>query len=221
METAAGRIVLVGAGGHGSEVRAYILDLIRRGWQGQLLGFLDDALPKGQNGGLEIIGTLEEFATQPAESLQGARYLTAVGHNSTRRHLVERIERLLGDRVPPWSLIHPSAFVGNSEIGAGTLLAPGSIVTARSRIGRHAILNVKASVSHDCEVGDFVNINPSATVCGWCQIGEGAYIGAGATIIDHVRIGEDAIIGAAAVVTRDIPPRVTAVGVPARVIKAH
>lgn len=221
METAAGKIVLVGAGGHGREVRAYILDLLSRGWPGQLLGFLDDALPKGPHGDLKIIGTLEEFASQPPESLQGTRYLAAVGDNPTRRGLVERIERSFGNCLPPWRLIHPSAFVGDSEVGAGTLLAPGSIVTARSRIGRHVILNVKASVSHDCEVGDFVNLNPGVTVCGWCRVGEGAYIGAGATLIDRVRIGEGAIIGAGAVVTRDIPPHVTAVGVPARVTEAH
>src|SRR5215470_12790269 len=58
METAAGKIVLVGAGGHASEVRAYILDLLCRGWQGRLLGFLDDNVPKGPHRGLEIIGTL-------------------------------------------------------------------------------------------------------------------------------------------------------------------
>ena len=221
METAAGKIVLVGAGGHGSEVRAYILDLLCRGWHGRLLGFLDDNLPKGPHRGLEIIGTLAEFAAQPPECLHGTRYLTAVGDNPTRRSLVERIEQLLGDRVPAWSLIHPSAFVGNSEIGEGTLLAPGSIVTSRSRVGSHVIVNVKASVSHDCEIGDFVNINPNATVCGWCRVGAGVYIGAGATIIDRMQVGEGAIIGAGAVVTRDIPPHVTAVGVPARVIKTH
>ena len=221
MWTAGSRVVVLGAGGHGSEVRGYILDLLHQGWAGDFLGFVDDAQPPGLLDTLEIIGSLAQLAARPPDFLRGVRYLTAVGSNPVRRELVKRIEETLRDMVAPWTLIHPSASVGPSEIGEGTLLAPGTIVTSRTRIGRHCILNVKASVSHDCEIGDFVNLNPGATVCGQCRIGDGAYIGAGATVIDHVNIGEGTIIGAGAVVIHDIPPRVTAVGVPARITKAH
>jgi acetyltransferase EpsM len=68
-------------------------------------------------------------------------------------------------------------------------------------------------------VGDFANINPAATICGWVTIGEGAFIGAGSTIKDRVSIGAWSIIGAGAMVLRDIPPNVTVVGVPARIVK--
>jgi acetyltransferase EpsM len=78
---------------------------------------------------------------------------------------------------------------------------------------------MKASVAHDCVLGDFVNINPGATICGWAQIGEGAYIGAGAVVKDKAKVGAWSIVGAGAVVIKDIPANVTAVGVPARVIK--
>jgi acetyltransferase EpsM len=40
-------------------------------------------------------------------------------------------------------------------------------------------------------------------------------------LIEKVKVGEWSIIGAGAVVVQDIPPRVTAVGVPARIIKHH
>jgi acetyltransferase-like isoleucine patch superfamily enzyme len=53
------------------------------------------------------------------------------------------------------------------------------------------------------------------------RIGAGCYIGAGATIIDRVTIGEWSTVGAGAVVVGDLPPFVTAVGVPAKVIKRH
>jgi len=53
------------------------------------------------------------------------------------------------------------------------------------------------------------------------DIGEGCYIGMGANVIQGITIGPWSIIGAGAVVIRDIPPHVTAVGVPARVIKVH
>lgn len=51
-----------------------------------------------------------------------------------------------------------------------------------------------------------------------CHIGQGAMIGMGATVLNGARIGEESIVGAGAVVSPDtvIPPRVLALGIPAR-----
>lgn len=46
---------------------------------------------------------------------------------------------------------------------------------------------------------------------------KGASIGANATILPGVTIGEGAMIGAGSVVTKDVPPRVTVIGNPARI----
>ena len=216
------RLVVVGAGGHGREMLAYVKDLIAGEWAGELLGFLDDGAAKGQYCDMQVLGKLDEFATCGPGFFERLVYLTAVGDNPVRRTVVERIQALYGDRMKPWTLVHPRAYIGNYvEVGAGTCVAPGAIVTCRSRIGRHCILNVKASVSHDCVIGDYVNLNPSVTVCGNVTLGDGAYIGAGATIVQRISVGRGSIIGAGAVVIRDIPPNVTAVGVPARVVKEH
>lgn len=213
------KVIVIGAGGHAREVHAYLADLIRAGWDGELLGFLDDGLPPGMHNGLRVLGGLDSF---PQVARGNCGYITAVGDNATRRRLVERIESLTGGSVRPWTLIHPLAHRGsNVQAGEGTCMAPGSLGTVNVTIGRHSILNVKASVSHDCTLGDFVNINPAATICGNVRIGEGAYIGAGVVVKEKISIGAWSIIGAGAVVVRDIPPHVTAVGVPARVIKRH
>ena len=52
-------------------------------------------------------------------------------------------------------------------------------------------------------------------------LGEGVKIGTSAVILPGVRVGAWSIVGAGAVVTRDIPDNVTAVGVPAKVIRRH
>ncbi len=44
-------------------------------------------------------------------------------------------------------------------------------------------------------------------------------VGAGAVLTPGVEIGEEAYIAAGAVVTRDVPPRGVAMGVPARVVR--
>lgn len=212
-----GDLYIVGAGGHARELHSYIRDLCDAGWNGKLRGCLDDHLPPGLRGRLEVVGPMESLRAAPDVL---SFYLTAIGSNSVRRKLVERLTALHGGAVNPWTLIHPQATVGEGvEIGPGTCIAPGAIVTAETRIGRHCIFNVKASVSHDCVIGDFTNINPGATVCGTVTVGEGAYIGAGAVVKDKISIGAWSIIGAGAVVVRDVPPNVTVVGVPARIIK--
>jgi len=49
-------------------------------------------------------------------------------------------------------------------------------------------------------------------------IGDGAWLGAGAKILDGVDIGANAVIGAGAIVRTSVPPKATAVGVPARIV---
>ncbi|RSK55180.1 DapH/DapD/GlmU-related protein [Bacillus canaveralius] len=50
-------------------------------------------------------------------------------------------------------------------------------------------------------------------------VGHDVWIGHGATIMPGVSIGTGAVIGAGAVVTKDIPPYIIAVGVPARPLR--
>lgn len=50
------------------------------------------------------------------------------------------------------------------------------------------------------------------------KIGNGVLIGAGAKVIGNIKIGDCARIGAGSVVVREVPPRVTVVGVPARIV---
>jgi len=50
-------------------------------------------------------------------------------------------------------------------------------------------------------------------------IGSNVWIGGHVTVLPGVRIGDGAVIGAGSVVTKDVPPRVVAVGNPCRVLR--
>ena len=50
-------------------------------------------------------------------------------------------------------------------------------------------------------------------------IGDDVWLGGGVIVLPGVTIGDAAVIGAGSVVTRNIPPRVLAVGNPCRVIR--
>jgi sugar O-acyltransferase (sialic acid O-acetyltransferase NeuD family) len=217
------RVLIIGAGGHGKELCSYIHDIAMKA-PTDLLGFIDDNKKAKTAWSSSVV--MGDFAWL-AEYLRleigiSIGYITAVGNNLLRQEFIRKLDGIGAPNFSAWSLCHPASTIGQDvTIGEGSCLAPGSIVTAHSGIGRHSIVNVNASVSHDCDIGDFSNINPGAVICGNVRIGLGCYIGAGATVIDKISIGEWTVVGAGAVVTKDLPANVTAVGVPARVIKSN
>ncbi|NUT00772.1 MAG: hexapeptide transferase, partial [Sphingomonas sp.] len=70
---------------------------------------------------------------------------------------------------------------------------------------------------HDCDIGRAAHIAPGCALAGCVTVGDRTFLGAGTSVIPGVTIGEDSMIGAGSVVVRDLPDRVTALGVPARV----
>ena len=213
-------VVILGAGGHTAELCAYAAALHALG-RAKIVGCLDDHAAIDRAGVLNVLGRLSRLP-ELLEMSPGLGVLTGSADNMLRRLLVARAEAVVRGPVPWWTLLHPTASVGPGvEIGAGTCVAAGSILTTRIQIGRHCIVNVKTSVSHDTVIGDFVNLNPGVTIASGVRIGDGSYIGAGATIIDKATIGEGAVVGAGTLVLGDVPANATVVGVPARVIKYH
>ncbi len=75
-------------------------------------------------------------------------------------------------------------------------------------------------------IGDNVSILQNVTLGGTGKahqdrhpkIGNGVLIGAGAKVLGNIRIGDCSRIGAGSVVLKDVPPRVTVVGVPAKIV---
>ena len=64
-------------------------------------------------------------------------------------------------------------------------------------------------------------LNPKVALSGGVTVGEGCLLGAGATVLQNLRVGAGATVGAGAVVTRDVPPGATVVGVPAVSVASH
>lgn len=78
------------------------------------------------------------------------------------------------------------------------------------KIHPHAVIGDRCTIFHDVTVGNNLDRAGAPT------IGSDVHIGAGAKILGPVKVGDGARIAANSLVVSDIPPGVTAVGVPAR-----
>jgi sugar O-acyltransferase (sialic acid O-acetyltransferase NeuD family) len=199
---------VIGAGGHAKVV----IDTARAAGLGEPAGVLDDDPVRH---GTRVLGVPVRGAIDPetVARFRVERAVLAVGHNHTRSLLAARLDGLV-----EWAtIVHPAAVVSPAaRLGEGTVVFAGSVIQADATLGRHAIINTGASIDHDCAIGDFVHIAPGARLAGNVYVEQGALLGIGACVIPGRRIGAWSVVGAGGVVIDDIPPYVTATGVPAR-----
>lgn len=141
----------------------------------------------------------------------------ALGSGAARKALAERFAgRSFASIISAHALISPSA-----SLGDGAFVGDFAVINHSARIGRHFQANVYAQVSHDCVIGDFVTLSPRVSCNGNVHIEDEVFIGAGAVIRNGtaerpLRIGKGAVVAMGAVVTRDVAPGATVMGVPAR-----
>lgn len=209
-------VVIIGAGGFGREVLEIFKDQnkISKSWN--ILGFIDEN--KQLHGkilnGYPVLGDLDWLREHNNDNLG---CVVAVGTCKTRKQVVERMQEI---GVNFYNAIHPSVIMSEFvELGQGVVICAGSILTVNIRIGNHVHINLNCTIGHDAVIGRYCTINPTVKINGNNHLGEGVYVGTGATFIQRVSVGSWSTIGAGAVVTVDIPEQVTAVGVPAKVIK--
>ena len=123
------------------------------------------------------------------------------------------------------TLVHPRVERSRwIEIGEGTVICAGNILTTNIVLGRHVQINLDCTVGHDVVMGDFATLAPGVHVSGCVRLGRRVLVGTGAVILngtlnEPLVVGDDAVVGAGAAVTRSVPPGVTVVGVPARQIE--
>jgi sugar O-acyltransferase (sialic acid O-acetyltransferase NeuD family) len=211
------KVVILGAGGHAREVLWAFEEQNKVEQTWEVLGFIDeDTSNKGRT--ICSLPVLGGFGWFEKTASQDVRVISGVGDCETKRQFAEKAESL-GLRF--CSIVHPSVLISTYvEVGEGTVIAAGSIVTTQVRIGRHVTVNVDCTISHDVIIDDYCTLAPGCHISGSVKLGKGVDFGTCATVIQGRSVGPWSKIGAGAVVIDDIPENVTAVGVPARIVRS-
>lgn len=125
-------------------------------------------------------------------------------------------EILLSKQFKIANLIHPAIDMNRVKVGKGCIIPEGCVIGGGSRIGDFVTVRLKSLISHDVTIEDYSFIGPGVSIGGYACLKKGCYIGIGAIIMGNVTIGSGSIVGAGSVVTKDIPPNTTVVGIPAK-----
>ncbi|MDP5130408.1 MAG: NeuD/PglB/VioB family sugar acetyltransferase [Paraglaciecola sp.] len=206
-------LVIIGAGGHGKVVADAAL--LSKNWEA--IVFYDDSFPKIRSvGNLQIVGKVKDLL-EASHNSSSVSVVVAIGNNHVRYKIYnELLEK--GYSLPV--ILHPSSIISSSaKIGAGSVVLAGAVVNADAIIHASCIINSNAVIEHDCVINDGAHICPGSLLAGGVYIGKYSWIGIGATVIQSVNIGDNVVVGAGAVVLNALPSFVTAVGVPAKIIK--
>lgn len=211
------KIAIFGAGGFGREVKTIIDKINLKETVYDFVGFFDDGLEKGMIiNGFPILGGIEDINSLDEELC----LVVSIGDPKIKVKILERINNT---KIFYPSLIHPNTSISGDDvvIGDGCIVCEGTIITCNIKIGNFVILNLMCTVGHDTIIDDYCAFMPSVNISGEVHIKEGVYVGTGAKIINLLEIGKNTVVGAGAVVSKSLPEKCTAVGIPAKPIKFH
>ena len=193
---------IIGAGGFAKEVY-WSLSLMER--IGTIF-FVDDKYYDGSN------------LTLPLSKFDPKEYevVVAVGEPKDRFDIVNRLPK----DTKYFTHIHPSVQIlgEDIEIGEGSIVCAGTIITTNVKIGKHAHLNLQTTIGHDCEIGAYFTTAPGAKISGNCKIYDCVYVGTNASIKQKLSIHSLTTIGSNAAVVKHIEESGIYVGIPAKKI---
>ena len=191
------KLALFGYGGHAREVACQI--------DQKITFFVDDEYSN------EIAKPISEF--DPKEYLM----MVAVADSKDRADVVSKLPK----ETKYFTYIHPSVHImdDNIEVGEGSFIGAGSILTTNIKLGKHTLLNRGNHIGHDCFIGDYFSAMPNAVVGGNVWIDNKVYLGSCSNIREKIKIVANVTIGMNAAVVKNITESGVYVGIPSKKIK--
>ena len=206
------KLYIVGAGGFGREVFAWIKQHPEFNKSWVLSGFLDDNLDALKNFG--------SFATVvPLKNHQVTEsnvYICALGLPLVKTKL---LAPLIAQNAEFISFIHPTAVICERvKLVRGVVVCPGVSISVDISIGEFSMIGPNTTIGHDGTIGAWCTLCAQCDITGRVTIKDGVFLGSRVSIIPGKTVGSKSILGAGSVVISDVPESVTVVGNPARIL---
>jgi sugar O-acyltransferase (sialic acid O-acetyltransferase NeuD family) len=203
------RLFIIGAGGFGRELEAWLQSIASQHRDWKLAGYLDenpDAL-KGNPSRLSIVGAPLEYPFKRNDAV-----IIGIADPKAKA----KMHDLLKDRVQVPTFVHPTAIIGNYiRIGEGSIICAYCSLSSNVQLGCCVMINAGTLIGHDVVIGDWTSVMSNTAISGKCQIGDHVFVGSGATILPSIRIAPHSTVGAGSVVIRNVRARSTVFGNPA------
>jgi acetyltransferase-like isoleucine patch superfamily enzyme len=139
-----------------------------------------------------------------------------------------------GARVGAGAILGDQSHVRErADIGEGSVVGRGSAVDNDVAVGSHVRIQTGCYITAYSTIEDDVFVAPGVTFTNdhtmarhgpdhevrGPTLRRACRVGGGVVLLPAIEVGEEAFVAAGAVVTRDVPPRGVAIGVPARVTR--
>ena len=193
---------IIGNGGFGREIYWSLEDRL------DCKFFVDDEYYDGKD-----LDTLPLSKFNPEEY----EVVIAIANSVVR----EKIVKNLPEGTKFFTHIHRSVEIQGDdvEIGEGSIVCAGTIITTNIKIGKHAHLNLHSTVGHDTVIGDYFTTAPGAKISGNCIIGDRVYFGTNSCVREKIKVCDDVVIGLNGGVVKNIDEPGVYGGTPAKKIK--
>jgi sugar O-acyltransferase (sialic acid O-acetyltransferase NeuD family) len=192
------RFSLIGGGGLGLEVAAYLRDVY--GANTIELNLWDDHVPTerpaaGEKLSLQHRGAVADIVVGHDECV-----LICIGNPAVR----QGIAGILREKsVVLGQFIHPSAIVSSqAHLSPGCIVLPFSCISFAASLGYNSVVNSHVAVGHHAQIGASCVISPQVLIAGGARIGNGVFVGSGAVVTPGISVGDNSKIAAASVVYR-------------------
>lgn len=193
------KIIIVGSGGHASEVVDYINYSNSLKFSFEIIGLIDDNVTNyyAYEYPFQYLGTISDHTIQ-----KDVFYIMGIANIKYRRPIIERMESNGAEFL---TYIHPSALVSPSaRIGKGCVIAHNVSVGPKVVIGNHNLINSRSTIGHDTQMGDFNFISPQVVTGGFSRIGDDNFLGTNAAVLPQVVMGHSNTVSAGMIVDKTI-----------------
>lgn len=161
-----------------------------------------------------------DVQTKPIENLDFSKYkiLLAIGDPNIRKKIVDSFP-LDADYIT-YVDKHARILNPNSvEIGKGTVICAGSIITSDVKLGDFSQINLNSTIGHDCNIGNFFTCAPGVHISGNVNIKSTCYFGTNTAVKNNLNITNDVTVGMNSNVIKDVTKSGVYVGNPLKKIK--